>query len=59
MSARLGKERKGRDNFTQAALKILHRRAGGKCCKCGALTFGPVKNQPLQSVNIGKGELTS
>lgn len=49
------KARKGRDNFTQAVLKILYRRAGGKCCRCGAATFGPVKNHPLQSVNIGKG----
>lgn len=48
-------ERKGRDNFTQSVLKILCRRAGGKCCKCGAVTLGPVKNRPTQSVNIGKG----
>ena len=50
------KTKKGRDNFSQAVLKILCRRAGGKCCKCGAATLGPVKNQPLQTVNIGKGE---
>lgn len=49
------KTKKGRDNFSQAVLKILCRRAGGKCCKCGAATLGPVKNQPLQTVNIGKG----
>ena len=49
------KTRKGRDNFSQAVLKILYRRAGGKCCRCGAATFGPVQNHPLQSVNIGKG----
>lgn len=48
-------ERKGRDNFSQAVLKILCRRAGGKCCKCGANTLGPVTNNPYQSVNIGKG----
>ena len=49
------KRGKTRDNFSQSVLKILHRRAGGKCCRCGANTFGPVKNKPLQSVNIGKG----
>jgi hypothetical protein len=48
---------KARDNFTQSVLKILHRRAGGKCCRCGANTFGPVKNKPKDSVNIGKGLL--
>lgn len=48
-------KKRSRDNFTQQVLKILYRRAGGKCCRCAAATFGPVKNQPLQSVNIGKG----
>ena len=33
---------------------ILYKRAGGKCCRCGAATFGPDTN-PHKSVNIGQG----
>lgn len=33
---------------------ILYKRAGGKCCRCGAPTFGPDTN-PHKSVNIGQG----
>lgn len=43
-----------RDNFTQAVIQILYKRAGGKCCRCAAPTFGPVSNNPLKSVNIGQ-----
>ena len=44
-----------RDNFTQAVIQILYKRAGGKCCRCGAPTFGPVTNNPSKSRNIGQG----
>jgi len=44
-----------RDNFSETTLKILCRRAGGKCCKCGVNTIGPVANNPYQTINIGKG----
>ena len=42
-----------RDNFSQRAIVILYRRAGGKCCRCAAPTFGPDTN-PYKSVNIGQ-----
>lgn len=43
-----------RDNFTQSVIQILYKRAGGRCCRCAAPTFGPVSNNPLKSVNIGQ-----
>ncbi len=43
-----------RDNFSNAAIQILYKRAGGKCCRCFAPTFGPVANNPSKSVNIGQ-----
>ena len=47
--------RKGRDNFSQAVIQILYKRAGGRCCRCGALTFGPITNNPCKTRNIGQG----
>ena len=43
-----------RDDFSAKVLMILYKRAGGKCCRCGAATFGPDTN-PHKSVNIGQG----
>ena len=43
-----------RDDFSAKVLMILYKRAGGKCCRCGAPTFGPDTN-PHKSVNIGQG----
>ena len=43
-----------RDNFSQSAITILYKRAGGKCCRCGAATFGPVTNNPTKYRNIGQ-----
>ncbi|XP_064385969.1 uncharacterized protein LOC135334631 [Halichondria panicea] len=43
-----------RDNFSAAVVKILHKRVGGKCCRCDATTFGPVANNPIKSINIGQ-----
>ena len=47
--------RRARDNFSQSVISILFKRAGGKCCRCFAPTFGPVSNNPTKSVNIGQG----
>ena len=43
-----------RDNFTQSVIQILYKRAGGRCCRCAASTFGPVSNNPRKAVNIGQ-----
>ena len=43
-----------RDNFNQSVIQILYKRAGGKCCRCGASTFGPVTNKPTGVRNIGQ-----
>ena len=43
-----------RDDFSAKVLMILYKRAGGKCCRCGAPTFGPDTNLH-KSVNIGQG----
>ena len=43
-----------RDNFSAAVVQILHKRVGGKCCRCDATTFGPVANNPIKSINIGQ-----
>ncbi len=43
-----------RDDFTQAAIQIMFKRAGGKCCRCYAPTFGPVTNNPNRYRNIGQ-----
>ena len=55
-SRRKSKGRGGsrRDDFSAKVLMILYKRAGGKCCRCGAPTFGPDTN-PHKSVNIGQG----
>lgn len=61
MSSKRNKKAKGRfqetfsrrDNFSQRVITILYRRAGGKCCRCAAPTFGPDSN-PYKSVNIGQ-----
>lgn len=42
-----------RDDFSARTVMILYKRAGGKCCRCGAATFGPDSN-PNKSVNIGQ-----
>ena len=52
MAHRSGKSR--RDNFTQSAIAILYKRSGGKCCRCGATTFGPVTNNLTKYRNIGQ-----
>lgn len=49
-----GKGGSRRDDFSAKVLMILYKRAGGKCCRCGAATFGPDTN-PHKSVNIGQG----
>lgn len=43
-----------RDNFSQSVINILFKRAGGKCCRCHAPTFGPVTNNPNKYRNIGQ-----
>ena len=48
-------QRKGRDNFSQAVLQNLYKRVGGRCCRCGAITFGPLTNNPEKYRNIGQG----
>lgn len=48
------KSRRSRDNFTQSAIAILYKRSGGKCCRCGATTFGPVTNNLTKYRNIGQ-----
>ena len=50
-----GKERANRrDNFNQSVIQILYKRAGGRCCKCRAATFGPITNNPNKYRNIGQ-----
>ena len=48
------KPRSRRDNFTKSVIEILYKRAGGRCCRCNAATFGPVSNNPNKWRNIGQ-----
>lgn len=43
-----------RDNFTQSVISILYKRSGGKCCMCGATTFGPHTGRLDKYQNIGQ-----
>ena len=43
-----------RDNFKQSVIDILFKRSGGKCCKCGATTFGPHTGRQDKFQNIGQ-----
>lgn len=43
-----------RDNFPQSVINILFKRSGGKCCKCGATTFGPHTGRHDKYQNIGQ-----
>ena len=46
--------RRERDNFSQSVVQILYKRAGGKCCNCGASTFGPHTGRLDKYQNIGQ-----
>ena len=43
-----------RDNFPASVIQILYKRSGGKCCKCGATTFGPHTGRQDKYQNIGQ-----
>ena len=43
-----------RDNFPQSVIYILIKRSGGKCCNCGAATFGPHTGRQDKYQNIGQ-----
>ena len=43
-----------RDNFPLSVINILSRRSGGKCCRCGAATFGPHTGRHDKYQNIGQ-----
>lgn len=43
-----------RDNFPQSVINILFKRSGGRCCKCGATTFGPHTGRHDKYQNIGQ-----
>ena len=43
-----------RDNFNQSVINILFKRSGGKCCMCGATTFGPHTGRHDKYQNIGQ-----
>ena len=43
-----------RDNFTSSVIQILYKRSGGKCCNCGATTFGPHTSRQEKYQNIGQ-----
>ena len=43
-----------RDNFPQSVIQILFKRSGGRCCKCGATTFGPHTGRLDKYQNIGQ-----
>ena len=48
------KPKSRRDNFTKSVIEILYKRAGGRCCRCSAATFGPVTNDLSKYRNIGQ-----
>ena len=47
-------EKPRRDNFKQSVIDILFKRSGGKCCMCGATTFGPHTGRHDKFQNIGQ-----
>ena len=43
-----------RDSFSPNVVQSLYKRSGGRCCKCGAATFGPHKYDQDKFRSVGE-----